>query len=63
MKEVTRIFTVEATYIEKVTDEEYEAIVNGKKAADKFANHIKDLTNADDVTATVQDFVMEKDEE
>lgn len=61
MKEITRIITAQITIIEQVTYEEAVYIEQGK---DIFTNNIKnDLKSqygADDVTVTVQDFMLDK---
>lgn len=62
MLELTRIYTVEVTCIEKMSDEEYQDIRKGEDAEKQFAGYIKYATKADDVQVKVQDFIMEKGE-
>jgi hypothetical protein len=62
MLELTRIYTVEITCVEKMSDEEYQDIKKGEDAEKQFAQYIKYATKADDVQVKVQDFIMEKGE-
>lgn len=62
MREITRVFTVEATYIEQVTDAEYAAMVTKEEAGEGYVKALKTATEADDVNLVrVQDFVRDID--
>lgn len=61
MKEITRIITAQITLIETMPDEDAETIIKAKEDAEKkFADDIKWIYSADDVTVEIKDFVLEK---
>lgn len=59
MKEITRIATVQITSIIKVDDD--KEIQPREEAKKKLEQNLKKMFDADDVVATVQDFVRDSE--
>lgn len=57
MKEITRVITAQITLIDTVDDDFADSVISSKDAAEKrFADDIKWIYSADDVTVKIQDF-------
>ena len=62
MKEITRVMTLQITHIDNVEDDEIEGVIKAnEQVKDVICGDVKKIFNADDATAQVQLFIMDKE--